>query len=171
MTFSQEDGGKRPDILVVEDEVIIAADLAKGLETLGYRACGLASTGEEAAAMAIVQKPDLILMDIYLNGDMDGVEAARLIRRHQPVPVVFISGYADAELLDRTKSADPFGFILKPFNIYEIRAAVEIALHRAWLERSHRPGTNAQAPNIKNKRLSQVMTSRTTDEHLSVLTD
>ncbi|MEG4497735.1 response regulator [Microcoleus sp. F10-C6] len=121
-------------ILVVEDEVIVAEDIAGRLKKLGYVVTATVYSGEEAIQKAIENPPDLVLMDIVLKGDMDGVTAAEKIRAHRNVPTVFLTAYADDKTLQRAKLTDPFGYIIKPFQQHDLRVAIEIALHRHEIE-------------------------------------
>ena len=125
-------GGAR--LLVVEDEAIVALDICAGLRALGYEVVGVAATGEEALALAAAERPDLVLMDIRLRGRMDGVEAARRIRESSDVPVVYLTAYADEATLQRAKAAEPFGYVLKPFEERELRTTVEMALYKSRME-------------------------------------
>ncbi len=115
-------------ILIVEDEAVIAAMLESTLAQFGFRIAGLATSGAEAIERAQTTAPDLILMDIQLDGEMDGIEAARRITAVQNVPVVYLTAYSDDETLARAKAGSPFGFIPKPFKEDELKATVEIAL-------------------------------------------
>ena len=117
-------------ILIVEDEFILANDLALRLQDLGYAVVGVAATGADAVALADRQHPNLVLMDIHLQGPLDGVDAALEIRRRQRLPVVFLTAYADDDTLQRAKLAEPFGYILKPFEDRELRTLIEIALYK-----------------------------------------
>ncbi|WP_394836443.1 response regulator [Pendulispora rubella] len=126
-TSESEDVGR---ILVVEDERIIAADVAATLAELGYNVVGNAATGEEAIRKARSLSPDLILMDIRLIGPLDGIEAAEAIRCEQNIPIVYLTSHSDTETLRRAKSTEPLAYLVKPFRIPELRCAIEIALHR-----------------------------------------
>lgn len=119
-----------PRILVVEDEMIVAEDLTESLRSLGYGICGAASSGEDAVNMALQLIPDLVLMDIILNGKMDGIEAARCIRNHLNVPIIFLTAYADNETVNRAKLSEPYGYLTKPFAEKELHASIQMALHR-----------------------------------------
>lgn len=121
-------------ILVVEDEVIVAEDIAGRLKKLGYVVTATVSSGEEAIQKATENPPDLVLMDIVLKGEMDGVTAAEKIRTHRNVPTVFLTAYADDKTLQRAKLTDPFGYIIKPFQQNDLRVGIEIALHRHEIE-------------------------------------
>ena len=117
-------------ILIVEDERIIAKYIQNTLRALGYDISAIVSSGEEAIKMAGEVQPDLVLMDIVLKGDMDGIEAAERIRNLFDIPVVYLTAYANEELFQRAKITDPFGYILKPFEERELQIAVEIALYK-----------------------------------------
>jgi len=127
-------------ILVVEDEGVVALDLQHRLKSLGYDVPVTVPTGEEAVTESKRLKPDLILMDVRLKGAKDGVEAAEEIRGVTDVPVVFLTAYADEQTVARAKNAEPFGYIVKPFQEREISATIEIALfkHRIQRELRHR---------------------------------
>ncbi|MEG4988392.1 response regulator [Microcoleus sp. BR0-C5] len=130
-------------ILVVEDEVIVAQDIAGRLKKLGYAVTATVSSGEEAIQKAIENPPDLVLMDIVLKGDMDGVTTAEKIRTNRNVPTVFLTAYADDQTLQRAKLTDPFGYIIKPFQQNDLRVAIEIALHRHEIETKMRESLKA----------------------------
>jgi two-component system, sensor histidine kinase and response regulator len=121
---------QKAKILIVEDEPIIATDLRFTLEWLGYIVCGIAGTGEDAVRLAGEHHPNLILMDVVLRGAMDGVEAAEEIRRHQDIPVVYVTANSDIATLQRAKGTDPFGYVLKPIEERELHSAIEMALYR-----------------------------------------
>ena len=124
-----------PKILIVEDENIVAKDLQKRLLNLGYDIVGIASTGEEAVKKAITTLPDLVLMDVRLKGEMDGIEAASTLRFQYGIAVVYLSAYADNDTLKRASKTEPFGYILKPFEERELHTTIEMALYRRELER------------------------------------
>jgi diguanylate cyclase (GGDEF)-like protein/PAS domain S-box-containing protein len=117
-------------ILIVEDEKIIALDLQRRLERFGYSICDTASLGEEAVRKAAEHRPDIILMDIMLAGAVDGIEAAKAIKRDLQIPVIFLTAYADERTLERAKEAEPFGYILKPFKERELYTTIDIALYK-----------------------------------------
>lgn len=124
-----------PKILIVEDENIVAKDLQKRLMNLGYDIVGIVSTGEEAIKKAIATLPDLVLMDVRLKGEMDGIETASALRFQYGIAVVFLSAYADNDTLKRASKTEPFGYILKPFEERELHTTIEMALYRRELER------------------------------------
>jgi PAS domain S-box-containing protein len=122
-------------ILIVEDEPIVAKDIQCTLARLGYRAPATATSGEEALRKAAEIRPDLVLMDIVLKGPMDGVDTARELRARYAVPVVYLTAYADDYALERAKTTEPAGYLLKPFQTGELRPTIEMALHRSQTER------------------------------------
>lgn len=125
-------------ILVVEDEGIIAIGLKNRLGRLGYHVVAAVPTGEEALALAGELRPDLILMDIVLKGEMDGAEAGERIRVQHDIPVIYLTAYSDDLTLQRVKVAEPYGYILKPFQDREMYTAIEIALHKHGVEKKLR---------------------------------
>lgn len=119
-----------PRILIVEDEVVVANNLRDRVRGLGYEVAGVAFTGEEAIQQAADTRPDLVLMDIKLPGEMDGLEAAEEICADSDVPVIYLTGYADDTTLQRAKATEPYGFILKPFEMRELHSTIEMALYK-----------------------------------------
>ena len=117
-------------ILVVEDEQLVADDLRETLEYLGYVVPALVATGEDAIVMVEALQPDLVLMDIRLGGEMDGVEASFKIQSRFNIPVVYLTANADRATLERVKATQPFGYILKPFDEKILSTTIEIALGR-----------------------------------------
>ena len=125
-------------ILVVEDETIVSLDLQNSLKILGYKVVGAASNGPEAIAKAESTRPDLVLMDIILKGDMDGVQTAEAIHARLNVPVIFLTACADETTLQRAKVTEPFGYMIKPFEERELHSHIEIALYKHHMERQLR---------------------------------
>jgi PAS domain S-box-containing protein len=121
-------------ILVVEDESIIAEEIELTLKELGYDVLAHAATGDEALASASAGRPDLVLMDVRLRGLRDGIETAEELRDRFRVPVVFLTAFADDVTLGRAKKTSPYGYVVKPFKMSDLRTAVEIALERHGLE-------------------------------------
>jgi len=117
-------------VLVVEDESIVAKSIQSSLKSLGYTVPAVVSSGEEAVHKAEETRPDLVLMDIVLKGRMDGIKAAREIYNRLNIPIVYLTAYSDDKTIERAKLTEPFGYVLKPFEIREIRSAIEIALHK-----------------------------------------
>jgi CheY-like chemotaxis protein len=117
-------------ILVVEDEGIVAQEIKSRLEKSGYSVCAVAHDGKTAITHAENKRPDLVLMDIRLKGEMDGIEAAGLIRDRFNLPVVYLTAYTDPATLARAKVMEPFGYVVKPFETRSLLVSIEIALHR-----------------------------------------
>ncbi|WP_319759489.1 response regulator [Maridesulfovibrio sp.] len=138
--------GKR--ILVVDDEKIVNLDIQAVLRRLGYEVAGGAVTGSEAIDKAITSRPDLVLMDIKLQGEMDGIEAANTIIKVYDSPVVFLTAFSDEKTLTRAKLSGPFGYLLKPFEERELRSSIEIALYKHGMEQEcRRAVADAEAAN------------------------
>ena len=125
------------NVLVIEDEAVIAMDLEEKLRKFGYKVVGQGTTGEEAVEQACEKRPDLILMDIRLGGGMDGIDAARTIRRTLDVPVVYLTALSDDATVERAKLTEPLAYIMKPIEERELRVILEMALfkHEAETER------------------------------------
>ncbi len=117
-------------ILVVEDESIVAHDLKNSVESLGYEVPAIAASGEEAVQKALELSPDLVLMDIMLKGEMDGIEAVARIRQKIDLPVIYLTAYADEDTLGRAKATTPFGYIIKPFDERGLQVGIEVALYK-----------------------------------------
>jgi len=122
-------------ILIVEDEKIISLDLQRRLEKFGYRVAAVCSTGNDAVDKAKELRPDIILMDIMLGGEMDGIEAANRIKEETAIPVIFLTAYADEKTLQRAKEAEPFGYILKPFKERELYTTIDITLYKSRIHK------------------------------------
>jgi AmiR/NasT family two-component response regulator len=122
-------------ILVVEDEALVAEDLKDMVLEFGYEVPGIARTGEKAIALAGEHQPDLVLMDINLASEMDGITAGGEIRSRWGIPIIYVTAFANQEFIDRAKKTTPSGYILKPFNERQIQTAIEIALHNSTLEK------------------------------------
>jgi PAS domain S-box-containing protein len=124
----------KPRIMVVEDDTVISMVLTSTLEKLGYNVVAAASSGEQAAEMALQVSPDLLLMDIELEGRMDGIEAADRIRSSSSIPIVYLTAYTDEALLQRAKLTEPLGYLVKPYGERELRSTVEMALYKSRME-------------------------------------
>ena len=122
-------------IMIVEDEQITAADLQATLGDLGYSVTSLVSSGKSAISEAAKTRPDLALMDIRLKGKMDGIEAACEIRERFGIPVIYLTAHAEDATLERAKLAEPLGYIVKPFQEDELRATIQMALHKHQVDR------------------------------------
>jgi PAS domain S-box-containing protein len=125
-------------VLIVEDQSIIALDLRNALTRLGYSVPAIASAGRDAIEKAARIRPDLVLMDIHLRGEIDGIQAAEEICSRFDVPVVYLTAYADPRTLQRVRITEPYGYLLKPFQEKELQLTIEIALCRHRMERKLR---------------------------------
>ena len=128
----------KPAIFIVEDEAIVANDIMETLKGLGYTVSGIAKSGEIAVEKIKEMKPDLVLMDIHLAGEMDGIEAAGRIHVLCNIPVIYLTAYADPALLERAKVTVPYGYVLKPYDERELYSVIEMALYKHKIERQLR---------------------------------
>ena len=119
-----------PRALIVEDETLIAEELKERLSRLGFSVIAAVATADEGIAIATREHPDLVLMDIRLKGDKDGVQAAREIREQVDVPIVYLTAHSDRLTLERVKSTEYDGFLLKPFQKRELQMTIEVAMKR-----------------------------------------
>ena len=124
-------------ILVVEDDPNVSAVLTARLKSLDYHVCGTAVTGHEAISGVYRYRPDVVTMDILLKGDMNGIEAAAKIAEGSDVPIIFMTCLSDQQIFERAVATHPYGYIIKPYDIHELRSAIEIAVvkHNASKER------------------------------------
>ena len=129
---------QRPiSILVVEDDPNVSTVLTARLESLGYQVCSTAETGFEAIGGVVRHQPDVVTMDILLKGEINGIEAAAKIAEHSDVPVIYMTCLSDQKIFERAIHTNPYGYIIKPYDINELRSAIEIAVvkHQAARER------------------------------------
>lgn len=122
----------------MEDEAIIAMEIESHLKNLGYGISGIVNTAEKAIQKTETERPDLVLMDIRLKGEMDGIEAAQIIRDRFEIPVIFSTAYLDEERIERAKMTIPFGYILKPIQERDLKVTIEMALFVAEIERKRK---------------------------------
>jgi len=120
----------KTSILVVEDEAIVAKDIQNSLKKLGYNVPSVENTGEDAIESAGKYRPDLVLMDIMLKGQISGIEAADQIKRRYEIPVIFLTAYADESTLSKAKVTEPYGYIIKPFKEIDLHTSIEMALYK-----------------------------------------
>jgi PAS domain S-box-containing protein len=139
-----------PSILIVDDENVVAMDLVLTLEKLHYSVAGVAASGEEAINLAESKQPSLVLMDIQLRGNMDGIRAAQQIQGTLFIPVVYLTAHSDAATLERARVTHPFGYVIKPFEDRELEVAIQTALYRHKME---------QALRDNERRLEAILTS------------
>jgi CheY-like chemotaxis protein len=121
---------KNAKIMIVEDENIVAMGIKSKLESLGYSVPCTASSAEDAIRKADLFYPDLVLMDILLKGEGDGIVAGDYIRKNFNIPVIYLTAYTDEDTLERAKLTDPAGYISKPFKVEDLHTNIEIALHK-----------------------------------------
>ena len=125
-------------ILIVEDEAIVALDLKHQLEELGYTVHAIAPSAERAIEIVNERQPHLILMDVRLQGQLDGIEGAAIIRRNHNVPVIFLTSHSDNDTVRRAAGTSPYGYLTKPYQMRELRAGIEVAMTKAAMERQLR---------------------------------
>jgi DNA-binding LytR/AlgR family response regulator len=144
----------KPKILISEDEVIIAEDLAASLEEMGYETCAI-DTGEDTIDMIRTLQPDLVLLDINLKGEADGIEIGSRIKEEFGIPFIYLTAYADKATIDRAKKTEPDGFLAKPFDEKNLRSAIEIALYKH--DSSQKPAEGEPALPAKERKGNGVM--------------
>lgn len=118
------------DVLIVEDEAVVAWSIQETLEKQGYQVVGVVASGEAAIQRAIAAQPGMIVMDIRIPGAMDGIDAAREIQHHLDIPVVFLTAHTDETTVERAMAVSPFGYLVKPFFPEQLQTAVDLALMR-----------------------------------------
>ncbi|MDX1901346.1 MAG: ATP-binding protein [Gammaproteobacteria bacterium] len=143
---------KKYKILIVEDEFITAMDMQRNLEKLNYIVLGICGSGEEAIEKSNVLNPDIILMDVSLQGEMKGTEAARQIVRRRRVPIIFITAYNDNETLKHAKLANPYGYLIKPINMSDLNITIDMALFKFKTELE----SAAKTEQLKNEFLANM---------------
>lgn len=120
----------KASVLVVEDESIVAKDIKLSLEKMGYSVIGICATGKDAYQTAVKSKPNIILMDIMLKGEMDGIETAGLIKKELNLPVIYLTANADEKTLQKAKITEPYGYIIKPFKEIDLHTSIEMAIYK-----------------------------------------
>ena len=133
---------KQLKILIVEDESIVAMDIESSLLSLGYNVVAIVSSGKEAIKVIKENSVNLILMDIRLKGNLDGIETSNLIKKICDIPIIYLTAYADDPTLDRAKLSEPYGYILKPYNIKELQTAIKIASYKFNIEKKLKDNEN-----------------------------
>ena len=151
---------RRARILIVEDEAVVALDLESELTEMGYEVCGCIDNGRDAIAEAAARRPDLVLMDIVIKGDIDGIEAAGKIAHAGRIPVVFLTAYSDDATVARAALTAPYGYLTKPFQARELHAVIEVALYKATLERCLRDSEQWFAATLRGVADGVVATDR-----------
>ena len=144
-------------VLIVEDEAIVAIDIEQQLESLGYDVVAMASTADAACEAAARLLPDLVLMDIHLDAGSDGIEAAERIRRELGIPTIFLTAYADEGTLLRAKLAEPYGYLVKPFDSRDLHTTLQVAFHKGQVDRALRQSRDDLAAILDAQRHGTVM--------------
>lgn len=139
-------------ILIVEDEAIVAKDISVCLEKIGYEVIATFSKGEKALHFKKKNKPDLVLMDIMLAGNISGIEASAEIKKKHDIPVVFLTAYADEKTIERAKVTEPYGYVIKPFKEIDLRTSIEMALYKFKKEKEKLSGIESSS--FKNSPIS-----------------
>lgn len=140
----------RARLLIAEDEGIVALNIQNRLEGLGYSVVANVSSGEEAISAVESTRPSLVLMDIKLEGNIDGIEAAAQIHRRFQIPVVYLTAYTNEETLNRAKLTEPYGYILKPFEARDLATTIEVALYKHQMEQELREREQWLATTLKS---------------------
>ncbi len=133
---------KKTEILIVEDEWMIAEYLKTTLQKLGYSVSAMAASGEDAIRIAMEMRPALILMDIVLTGEIDGIEAARVINEGQSIPIIFLSAYAEVDMVEKARQAGVYGYLVKPVKESELKATIDLALYKHNMEQQLKDSEN-----------------------------
>lgn len=120
----------KTNVLVVEDESIVSKDIQMSLKKLGYNVVGAATSGDKALELAASENPDIVLMDIMIKGDMNGIETAAIVKERHKIPVIFLTAYADESTLSKAKVTEPYGYIIKPFKEIDLHTSIEMALYK-----------------------------------------
>jgi len=139
------------NVLVVEDESIVSKDIQHSLKKLGYTIIGAAVTGEKAYELATTLNPDIILMDIMLKGEMNGIETVEKIKQEISVPIIYLTAYADKSTLEKAKITEPYGYIIKPFKDVDLHTTIEMALYKFSQEKKVREERDLFYSLIENK--------------------
>ncbi|NTU85983.1 MAG: response regulator, partial [Chloroflexales bacterium] len=137
-------------LLIVEDEAIIARDLATTVESFGHAVVGVVASGAEALALAAEQQPDLVLMDIHLAGRLDGIATARQLQAQRPLPVIYLTAHVDDETMRRAAATGPVGYLLKPFDERTLWSMLELATHQRQLARQIQTSEARFAVTLRN---------------------
>ncbi|MCE1188875.1 MAG: ATP-binding protein [Ignavibacteria bacterium] len=141
---------KKGSILLVEDEKIVALDIRKNLELLGFNVVAVVASGEAAIGKADQYLPDVIIMDIYLKGEMDGIQTSEIINKTHDIPIIFLTASSDERNIQRAKSVAPYGYLIKPFDLTDLRITLEITLAKAETEKKVKESERLLYATLKN---------------------
>lgn len=117
-------------ILIIEDEKIVALDLKRRLTKLGYHVTGMAANGQKALTLVNQDLPNIVLMDIHIQGSMDGIELAGILQRTHSIPIIYLTAYSEAQTVTRAKATKPYGYLLKPFSDRELNIIIQVSIER-----------------------------------------
>ncbi len=162
---------EQPRIMVVEDDAFIAADIKRILTDSGYVVTSHVTSGEQAVTQAGTDNPDLIMMDIKLPGEKDGIEAAGEIRSRHDIPVIYLTAHSDEGLVERSKETDPFGYILKPYNERELYITVKIALYKHTLENLLKETNRSLAEEIDERKKAEDKLKKSEEKYRTLFED
>jgi len=161
----------KTNILIVEDESIVAKDIQHSLKKLGYTVVAICSSGQDAIKMAEEKKPDLVLMDIMLKGDMSGIEAADQIRERLNIPIIYLTAYADESTLNKAKVTEPYGYIIKPFKEIDLHTSIEMAIYKHEKESEVRKERDFLYSIVENKESQDMIFVKSNSRIVKVKTD
>lgn len=147
----------KTSVLIVEDEGIVAKDIQHSLKKLGYLVAGICATGEESIRLTEETKPNLILMDIMLKGEMNGIEAADQIRLRFNIPIIYLTAYADESTLEKAKATEPNGYIIKPFKEIDLHTSIEMAIYKHGKETEVKKERDLLYSIIENKDVKDII--------------
>lgn len=158
------------NVLIVEDESIVAKDIQHSLKKLGYNVLGICSTGEDAIRSVDELGPDIVLMDIMLKGSMNGIEAAAKIRETNNIPVIFLTAYADENTLSKAKVSEPFGYIIKPFKEIDLHTSIEMAIYKHEKENDLKKERDFLYSIVENKEFKDILFVKSNSKLVKVKT-
>lgn len=160
----------KPNILVVEDESLVAKDIQNSLIKLGYSVLGTVDNGEDALKLIAESKPDIILMDIMLKGVLTGIETATQIKALYDIPVIYLTAYADENTLDKAKITQPHGYIIKPFNEVDLHTAIEVVMYKHGKEMEIRKERDLLYSLVENKNEKDVVFVKSNSRMIKIRT-
>jgi DNA-binding NarL/FixJ family response regulator len=152
-------------VLIVEDEVLIAEDIANSLNLIDYKVSGIAYSSEKALDMLVSRQPDIVLLDINIKGSQSGIDLGRIINEKYNIPFIYLTSFADKATVDEAKKTMPYGYVLKPFSEMELYTSMEVALYRFANENKNKEGL----PGLDE--INQTLSTNLTGKEYEVLTD
>lgn len=143
---SRDGGARQGRVMIVEDDRLVALDLETMLQSFGFHVCPTAHSAEDAIHLAQIHGPDVVLMDIRLEGELDGIHAAEVLSEKAALRVVYLTAHSDTSTLGRAKQTNPYGYLLKPVRALDLRCALEVAVHKALHAGSRQQGSDEASP-------------------------